>query len=34
MMGYKERSFQPLLEVTLEDLVAHDHFYRAYRDAT
>ena len=28
MMGNKERSFQPLLEVTLEDLVTQDHFYR------
>ncbi len=28
MMGHKERSFQPLLEVTLEDLVSQDHFYR------
>ncbi len=28
MMGNKERSFQPLLDVTLEDLVPRDHFYR------
>ena len=28
MMGHKERSFQPLLELTLEDLVSQDHFYR------
>ncbi len=28
MMGNKERSFQPLLDVTLEDLVTKDHFYR------
>ena len=27
MMGNKERSFQPLLEVALEDLVSQDHFY-------
>ncbi len=28
MMGNKERSFQPLLDVTLEDLITKDHFYR------
>src|SRR5712691_12355377 len=28
MMGMKERSFAPLLNVSLEDLVPADHFYR------
>jgi transposase len=28
MMGKKERSFAPLINVSLEALVPHDHFYR------
>ncbi len=28
MMGKKERSFAPLINVSLEDLVPADHFYR------
>src|SRR6266699_708947 len=28
MMGRKERSFAPLINVSLEELVAQDHFYR------
>jgi hypothetical protein len=28
MMGTKERSFPPLVNVSLEDLVPEDHFYR------
>ncbi len=28
MMGMKERSFAPLIHVSLEDLVPQDHFYR------
>src|SRR5712692_10574430 len=28
MMGMKERHFAPLVNVSLEDLVPHDHFYR------
>jgi transposase len=28
MMGSKERNFAPLINVTLEDLVPADHFYR------
>ena len=28
MMGKKERSFAPLVNVSLEDLVPADHFYR------
>jgi transposase len=28
MMGIKERSFAPLISVSLEELVPHDHFYR------
>ncbi len=28
MMGTKERSFAPLINVSLEDLVPADHFYR------
>jgi transposase len=28
MMGFKERAFQPLVAVSLEELVAQDHFYR------
>ncbi len=28
MMGSKERHFAPLLHVSLEELVPHDHFYR------
>ncbi len=28
MMGKKERSFAPLVKVSLEELVPHDHFYR------
>jgi hypothetical protein len=28
MMGTKERSFAPLVHVSLEELVPHDHFYR------
>ncbi len=28
MMGSKERSFWPLVGVSLEDLVPRDHFYR------
>lgn len=28
MMGSKERSFWPLVGVSLEDLVPHDRFYR------
>src|SRR2546429_4572588 len=27
MMGTKERSFAPLINVSLEELVPHDHFY-------
>src|SRR6266699_2322369 len=33
MMGMKERSFVPLVNVSLEDLVPADHFYR-YLDRT
>ncbi len=28
MMGSKERHFAPLLNISLEELVPHDHFYR------
>src|SRR5260370_19184367 len=28
MMGFKERAFQPLVAVSLEELVPQDHFYR------
>src|SRR6266516_2801185 len=28
MMGTKERSFSPLINISLEDLVPADHFYR------
>src|SRR5436309_2425303 len=28
MMGSKERHFAPLINVSLEELVPHDHFYR------
>jgi transposase len=28
MMGSKQRSFAPLVNVSLEELVPHDHFYR------
>jgi transposase len=28
MMGKKERRFAPLITVSLEELVPHDHFYR------
>jgi transposase-like protein DUF772 len=28
MMGSKERHFAPLIPVSLEELVPHDHFYR------
>jgi transposase len=28
MMGTKERRFAPLLKVSVEELVPHDHFYR------
>jgi transposase len=28
MMGTKERHFAPLINVSLEELVPHDHFYR------
>ena len=28
MMGSKERCFAPLINVSLEELVPHDHFYR------
>ena len=28
MMGKKERSFAPLVNVSVEDLVPADHFYR------
>jgi len=28
MMGTKERRFAPLINVSLEELVPHDHFYR------
>ena len=28
MMGTKERNFAPLINVTLEELVPQDHFYR------
>src|SRR6266699_3589863 len=28
MMGTKERSFSPLINISLEDLVPQDHFYR------
>ena len=28
MMGRKERSFAPLINMSLEELVPHDHFYR------
>src|SRR6188472_4043889 len=28
MMGSKERSFAPLIHISAEDLVPHDHFYR------
>jgi transposase len=28
MMGMKQRSFAPLVKVSLEELVPHDHFYR------
>lgn len=28
MMGNKQRSFAPLVQVSLEELVPSDHFYR------
>jgi len=28
MMGTKQRSFAPLINVSVEELVPHDHFYR------
>ncbi len=28
MMGAKQRAFAPLIDVSLEELVPHDHFYR------
>ncbi len=28
MMGKKERHFSPLIHVSVEELVPHDHFYR------
>jgi transposase len=28
MMGKKERHFAPLMHVSLEELVPHEHFYR------
>jgi len=28
MMGSKQRNFAPLVNVSLEELVPHDHFYR------
>jgi hypothetical protein len=28
MMGKKEQHFAPLIQVSLEELVPHDHFYR------
>ena len=28
MMGSKKRNFAPLIHVSLEELVPHDHFYR------
>ena len=28
MMGSKQRHFAPLIQVSLEELVPHDHFYR------
>lgn len=28
MMGTKQRNFAPLIHVSLEELVPHDHFYR------
>jgi transposase len=28
MMGAKQRAFAPLIHVSLEELVPHDHFYR------
>lgn len=28
MMGKKERHFAPLINVSVEELVPHDHFYR------
>ena len=28
MMGTKERSFAPLINISLEALVPHDHYYR------
>ena len=28
MMGNKERYFAPLTNISLEELVPHDHFYR------
>ena len=28
MLGTKRRSFAPLIQVSLEELVPHDHFYR------
>ncbi len=28
MMGHKDRSFQPLINISVEDLVPADHFYR------
>ncbi len=28
MMGTKERNFAPLINVSLEELVPQDHFYR------
>jgi len=28
MMGMKQRSFAPIVNVSLEDLVPQDHFYR------
>ena len=28
MMGMKERHFAPHIQISLEELVPHDHFYR------
>ena len=28
MMGSKQRHFAPLIQISLEELVPHDHFYR------
>src|SRR5438128_7987436 len=33
MMGSKERHFAPLMHVSLEELVPHDHFYRHLEQA-